>query len=136
MHTKIATILLGALLFACSVSNTNLSDVEGELRVSESPREVIFSVTNTGSESVEFNFTSGCQVKFVLLDDEGNTAYDSESNTGCTAALSSFTLQPEEVKVFDIKEEWIPDSISGSYILRSELIGYSDVSDTTVIVVQ
>lgn len=59
-----------------------------------------YTVTNTGTKSVTFEFTSGCQFDMKLVDATGAIVYSMLADRLCSASLTQFTLAAGQSKVF------------------------------------
>lgn len=59
-----------------------------------------YTVTNSGTNSVNFQFNTGCQFDLSLVDSGGKTVRSLSDNRACTQALTSFTLAKGQSKVF------------------------------------
>ncbi|WP_265111174.1 BsuPI-related putative proteinase inhibitor [Halosolutus halophilus] len=97
--------------------------LEGELdaRVSESGGDetvaFAFSVTNTGTEPVELQFSDACKAEFVVQTD-GQEVWRFTDGRMFTQVISSERLAPDETATYD--GEW-SDPRSGSYTAVAEL---------------
>ena len=79
--------------FVLEIDETRVADLKKQFAV--------FRIVNTSPEAKIFSFRSGCQFAFTLeLEDE--LLLDSREGIFCTAAPTSFTVQPGETKEFNI----------------------------------
>lgn len=91
--------------------------------------EAEFTLVNKTLQNQTFGFSSGCQFGFTVERGE-EVIFDSRQNLLCTAALTSFTLQPGENKTFPISfnrfgsstEDDLQDIQSGKYTLTAFLL--------------
>lgn len=91
---------------------TNVNDIDAT-----------FTVSNKTDETKEYSFSSGCQVSFLIT--KGDTKIiRSEENLFCTMALTSFKLEKDESKTFDLPTYFDIDLVPGTYSMKAYLIGY------------
>ncbi|HAH51897.1 MAG TPA: hypothetical protein DCL80_11855 [Balneola sp.] len=119
------------LLTSCNAINFGSGDLETNLNLEEKKItnvqeiEAIFTVRNNTSETKEYGFSSGCQVSFLIT--KGDTKIiRSEENLFCTMALTSFKLEKDESKTFELPTYFDIDLKSGTYSIKAYLIGYED----------
>lgn len=137
---KMYRFLLIFLCIAFLVSCDSLSPIEldgsDDLNIKDtriddiSELEATYVVTNTTREEKMYGFSSGCQYGFKI-ERNGKTLFDIRDQLFCTAALTSFTLQPGESKSFPISFEYLSSDvykktgplIRGKYKLVAFLLG-------------
>ena len=79
--------------FILGIDETSVADLKKQFAV--------FRIVNTSPKDKIFSFRSGCQFAFTL-EWEDELLLDSREGIFCTAALTSFTVQPGEKKEFNI----------------------------------
>lgn len=87
--------------------------------------EATFSVRNKTDETKEYSFSSGCQVSF-LITENSTKIIKAEEKLICTMALTSFKLEKDESKTFELPTYFDIDLKSGAYSIKAYLIGYED----------
>ncbi len=87
--------------------------------------DATFSVRNKTDETKEYSFSSGCQVSF-LITENSTKIIKAEEKLICTMALTSFKLEKDESKTFELPTYFDIDLKSGAYSIKAYLIGYED----------
>ena len=87
--------------------------------------EATFTVRNKTRETKEYSFSSGCQVSF-LITENGTKIIKAEEKLICTRALTSFKLEKDESKTFELPTYFDIDLNPGTYSIKAYLIGYED----------
>lgn len=87
--------------------------------------EATFSVRNKTDETKEYSFSSGCQVSF-LITENSTKIIKAEEKLICTMALTSFKLEKDESKTFELPTYFDIDLKPGTYSIKAYLIGYED----------
>lgn len=89
--------------------------------------EATFTVKNSTSGVQQFGFSSGCQVGYKIKEGDA-VIFDSRQFFLCTQALTSFKLDPGEVKQFLISFKYLADDLKelpeleGKYSLSAFLL--------------
>ncbi|SEQ46520.1 BsuPI-related putative proteinase inhibitor [Natrinema salaciae] len=79
---------------------------------------LVFTVTNTGDEAVDLQFSDACKAEFVLEDDEGAEVWRFTEGRMFAQVLSSETIAPGEEATYEA--EW-SDPVPGEYTAVAEL---------------
>ncbi|MBO6572719.1 MAG: hypothetical protein JJ958_09750 [Balneola sp.] len=119
------------LLISCNVINFGSGDLKTDLELEETEItnvqdiEATFSVRNKTDETKEYSFSSGCQVSF-LITENSTKIIKAEEKLICTMALTSFKLEKDESKTFELPTYFDIDLKPGTYSIKAYLIGYED----------
>ncbi len=84
-----------------------------------------YVVTNRGTSSVTYQFSSGCQFNVELSDAAGRVVLNPIAVRSCIAALTNFTLQPGQSKTFTDTLELRDGSgelLNGTYTAKAYLM--------------
>lgn len=127
--TVIHIFCFSTLLISCNVINFGSGDLTTDLELEDTEItnvndiDATFTVSNKTDETKEYSFSSGCQVSFLIT--KGDTKIiRSEENLFCTMALTSFKLEKDESKTFDLPTYFDIDLVPGTYSMKAYLIGY------------
>ena len=119
------------LLISCNVINFGSGNLTTDLELGEAEItnvqdiDATFSVRNKTDETKEYSFSSGCQVSF-LITENSTKIIKAEEKLICTMALTSFKLEKDESKTFELPTYFDIDLKSGAYSIKAYLIGYED----------
>ncbi|MBR9917426.1 hypothetical protein GYB29_07050 [bacterium] len=119
------------LLISCNVINFGSGNLTTDLELEKKEItnvqdiEATFSVRNKTDETKEYSFSSGCQVSF-LITENSTKIIKAEEKLICTMALTSFKLEKDESKTFELPTYFDIDLKPGTYSIKAYLIGYED----------
>lgn len=129
--TVIYIFCFSIFLISCNVINFGSGDLATDLELEDKEItnvqdiEATFTVRNKTRETKEYNFSSGCQVSF-LITENGTKIIKAEEKLICTRALTSFKLEKDESKTFELPTYFDIDLNPGTYSIKAYLIGYED----------
>jgi len=129
--TVIYIFCFSIFLISCNVINFGSGDLATDLELEDKEItnvqdiEATFTVRNKTRETKEYSFSSGCQVSF-LITENGTKIIKAEEKLICTRALTSFKLEKDESKTFELPTYFDIDLNPGTYSIKAYLIGYED----------
>ena len=129
--TVIYIFCFSIFLISCNVINFGSGDLSTDLELEDKEItnvqdiEATFTVRNKTRETKEYSFSSGCQVSF-LITENGTKIIKAEEKLICTRALTSFKLEKDESKTFELPTYFDIDLNPGTYSIKAYLIGYED----------
>lgn len=125
-------LFLIIFLTSCNVLNFSEGELTTDLKLEADEIsniqdiEATFTVRNKTKEPITFEFSTGCQLGFKVLD-RGISIFNSEENQLCTEALTSFTLKRDESKSLQIPHHFGDTKLeSGDYSIKTFLIGFEN----------
>lgn len=84
-----------------------------------------YTLSNSGTKSETFQFTSGCQFDLKLIDAAGTVVRSLAENRFCTLSLTSLTLAPGESKTYSVDVALSTrggEQLFGNYTAKATLI--------------